>query len=183
MIHTIAKRNGRELSPEIMGIINQRQGCFPGCFLWPVTLGLEFVKRLYRTVLYFLTIKSATDQLSYYWHRAFLLDYMLRRGDLDNAAKAKIASAALQTLLKTTTTSPLFQLANKISAGVNHIFRTLWQFLRRHREDEVVVNTRKEMEESWGKFSDYLIELAARYDILFTEIEQTQIGEMIHDQS
>ena len=26
--------------------------------------------------LYFLTIKDASDNLSYYWHRAFLIDFM-----------------------------------------------------------------------------------------------------------
>jgi hypothetical protein len=96
MLGAIARRNNRQLHPQVAQRLNRgRFGCWPGCFMWPVTLIIQFIKRLYRTVLYFLTVKSAADRLSYYWHRAFLLDYMIRRGDLDGVAQAELFRLSL----------------------------------------------------------------------------------------
>ena len=64
MPQAIAKRNGRKLSRPIVFHLNNRPGKWWGCFLWPIALTLLLLKRLFRTILYFLTIKEATDNLS-----------------------------------------------------------------------------------------------------------------------
>lgn len=175
MVQTIAKRNGRAISADAVHEINRgRFGCWPGCLLWPVMLTLEFLKRFYRTVLYFLTIKAASDQLSYYWHRAFLLDYMVRRGDLDEITRARLANVALNQVLDDITTSPLIQLAQQIIGSARHILRTIWQWVRRRREDEVVAGTKAQMAQSWGDFSTYFEELAARYEAVLVSLSTSQ---------
>lgn len=179
MVHTIAKRNGRKIEPNIVRLMNRSEGCWPGCLVWPITLTFEFLKRLYRTVLYFLTIKAATDQLSLHWHRAFLLDFMMQRGDLDSFEKAQIASLAFEEALKSTTTSPLIQLAQQISRGFNHVFRTFWNFLRRNREDQVILNARDEMEATWSDFSGYLELLAEKYDEILGRYETERVEQEI----
>ncbi|MCA9923945.1 MAG: hypothetical protein KC419_04565 [Anaerolineales bacterium] len=171
MAKTIAKRNGRSLPKQAFSELTRwRFGCWPGCLVWPVMLVLEFLKRLYRTVLYFLTVKSATDQLSYYWHRAFLLDFMVRRGDLDDAETAAVAATALNQVLAETTTSPLLQLAQQIISSVSHSLRTVWRWVRRRQEDEVVVDTRAQMERSWNDFAAYFEEIAERYVTQYTAV-------------
>ena len=175
MVNRIAKKNGRKFEPEIGRLVNRSQGCWPGCLLWPISLTLEFLKRLYRTVLYFLTINAASNQLSYHWHRAFLIDYMVRRGDLDSYEQAAMASLALEEVLKLTTTSPLIQLAQQVSNGFKHVFRTVWHFFRRNREDEVVINARKEMEASWANFAVYLIELAEKYEEIYLQLDSQRV--------
>ncbi len=176
MVRTIAKRNGRLLQKPILQEINRgRFGCWPGCLVWPVMLVFEFLKRLYRTILYFLTVKSATDQLSLYWHRAFLLDYMVQRGDLDDLGTTHIANEALHRVLGETMTSPLIQLAQQIIGSVSHIFRTIWGWVRRKKEDEVVAGTREQMERSWADFSAYFEEIAVQYDAHFAGIEAERL--------
>lgn len=180
MAQTIAKRNGRLLEKPVVQTLNQgRFGCWPGCFMWPINLTLEFLKRLYRTILYFLTIKAASDQLSFYWHRAFLLDYMVRRGDLNDVPSAPMAAAALDTTLRGLTTSPLQQLAQQIIGRVSHVLRTVWRWLRREKEDEVVIEARHEMEASWGLFSDYFLDVARQYEAKFEMLEAERLSQLV----
>jgi len=177
MVKTIARRNGRSLPRQALSELNRwRFGCWPGCLVWPVMLVFEFLKRLYRTVLYFLTIKSATDQLSLYWRRAFLLDYMVRRGDLDDGETAVMSATALDRVLKETTISPLLQLAQQIISSVSHVFRTIINWVRRRQEDENVAGTRAQMERSWADFSAYFAEIAGRYVEIYDEIELERWG-------
>ncbi|MEM7334192.1 MAG: hypothetical protein AAF490_19050 [Chloroflexota bacterium] len=179
MVQTIAKRNDRQIPPDIARLVNRSQGCWPGCLMWPITLTLEFLKRLYRTILYFLTIKAASDQLSYHWHRAFLIDFMIRRGDLATLERARLAGIAMDEVLQTTTTSPLMQLATQISNGFRHVSRTTWNFLRRNQEDKVLINAREEMEASWNDFSGYLIQLAKKYEANFAQLDREFLQEDI----
>lgn len=170
----IARRHDLELDWRVGRELNRgRFGCWPGCLVWPLLLLFEFLKRLYRTVLYFLTIKSATDQLSYYWRRAFLLDHMLQRGDLtDTLGHAAIAARAMDQVLKESTASPLLQLARQVIAGTRHLLRTIWGWLRRRQEDEVVQATRRQMATAWGDFDDYFETIAAQYDRVYAQLAE-----------
>lgn len=175
MPKSIARRNGRDIPFVAIRELNRgRYGCWPGCLVWPILLALEFLKRLYRTVLYFLTIKVATDQLSYYWHRAFLIDYMIQRGDLDDLASAQMAAEALHDVLNSINTSPLLSLARQVINSASHIRRTIWGWIRRQQEDEVVTGTREQMAHAWNDYEGYLREIAARYDETFAAIAGRQ---------
>ena len=167
----IARRHDIDIDWRVVRELNRgRFGCWPGCLVWPVLLIFEFLKRLYRTVLYFLTIKSATDQLSYYWHRAFLLDHMLRRGDLTATLdRATVAAHAMDTVLRQSATSPLLQLARQVIDGVSHLLRTAWGWVRRRQEDEVMVSTRQRMARAWSDFDDYFATIAIEYDAVFEQ--------------
>ncbi|MCI0397591.1 MAG: hypothetical protein L0322_22015 [Chloroflexi bacterium] len=165
----IARRRGRKLAPAIVRELNRGKGCREGCLTWPIKLTLELLKRLSRKILYFLAIKEATDQLSYYWHRAFLLDYMVQRGYLDDAALAHPAGRALEKVLDHPHISPLNQLAYQIVGRVSHIFRTL-RGARRGKEDEVIEQTRSLMARTWENFGDYFAELSAEYDETYKEV-------------
>ncbi|MEM7118617.1 MAG: hypothetical protein AAF614_39735 [Chloroflexota bacterium] len=164
----IAKRNGRLLDPVVVKELNRTPLSCLALLFWPVTLTLEFLKRFYRTVLYFLTIKDATDRLSYYWHRAFLIDYMFRQGYFDEGRDPFLAVAALNRLLGETTTSPLLQLASQIIALPQHIFRTLRRLLRRQsEEDDTILETKIVMAENWQQYDSYWRELSQRYESTF----------------
>lgn len=175
MPQAIAKRNGRSLAPEIVSQLNRSQFSCMGCLLWPVQLVWLLLKRTYRTILYFLTIKDATDNLSYYWHRAYLLDLMMKRGDLDNRTDAPLAAEALQQVLDSLTTSPLTQLAQQVVANVRHILRSSWRWLRRKQEDEMMANTRTKMANAWRDLSGYFDEVAVRYE---QQLEQLHIARL-----
>ncbi len=177
MPKAIAKRNGRNLSPTIIRQLNQSGFSCMGCLLWPLELIWLLLKRTYRTILYFLTIKDASDKLSYYWHRAYLLDFMMRRGDLDGEKEAALAAQAMQQLLGSLKMSPLTQLAQQVVANVRHILRTSWRWLRRKQEDEMMVNTRSQMANAWRDLSGYFAQVAAQYLALLDQLHAAQLEE------
>jgi hypothetical protein len=170
MLSTVARRRGRKLQPAVYQTINRGEGCAEGCLLWPIKLIFTLLKRISRKILYFLTIKEATDQLSYYWHRAFLLDYMLTLGHLDALESAEIARQALDKVLDTPDTSPLHQFAQQLAQGTRHVWRTL-RGARRGQEDELIAEKKSRMAKAWDDFSDYLQEVAVRYQQLYQELE------------
>lgn len=96
MPRDIARRRGRALpSQSIRAVNRQREKFWSGCLLWPVQAVAYLIRNIWRTMVYVLTIYDTSEKLSYYWHRAFLLDYAIGRGDLDRPARAELAAAAL----------------------------------------------------------------------------------------
>ncbi len=175
MPQAIAKRNGRILSPETVRQLNRSGFSCLGCLLWPLELVWLLLKRTYRTILYFLTIKEATDKLSYYWHRAFLLDLMMARGDLSGPEETTLAAEALHQVLDGLTTSPLTQLAQQVVANVRHILRSSWRWLRRKQEDEMMAHTRSQMATAWRDLSGYFAQVGERYE---QQLDQLHIAQL-----
>ena len=180
MPQAIAKRNGRLLSYVIVRDLNRTPLSCSSCLLWPILLIVELLKRTYRTILYFLTVKAASDQLSFYWHRAFLMDYMLLSGHLDDEETAQMSIVAFNQVLADITTSPLTQLAQQIIEGVSHLFRTIIRWATRRQEDLIVQETRSLMARTWGRFSDYFEALALQYDKVYEEL-QHKVEEIVID--
>jgi hypothetical protein len=172
MPRIIARRNGIKLPPRMQVEINRgRFSCLQTCLMAPVLLTLLLLKRIFRTVLYFLTIKESSDLLSLYWHRAFLLDYMCKAGYLQDEETGTIAAEALREILDTITTSPLTQLASQVIALPHHILRSLRR-VRRGKTDDDIEKTRTLMARTWDSFGDYFVELAERYDQTFAKVKR-----------
>lgn len=172
MPRVIAKRNNLQLSPRMQMEINRgRFSCLQSCLMAPILLTLLLLKRIFRTILYFLTIKESSDLLSLYWHRAFLLDYMCKVGYLQDDENGTIAAEALREILETISTSPLTQLAKQVIGVPHHILRSLRR-VRRGKSDEDIETTRNLMARTWDSFGDYFIELAAQYDQTFDKVKQ-----------
>lgn len=173
MPRDIARRRGRTLSPAVMRAINRKRGgnLLSGCLMMPLDLIISLLRNIYRTVVYILSVYDASEKLSYYWHRAFLLDYMIGRGHLNDPQKATLAAAALHDVLETTQTSPMLNLAGEIiEIARNHLrglFRAIFRFVRRREETAEFKRERQTIADRWGEFHDYLIELADRYDAAF----------------
>lgn len=166
MLRTIAKRQGVSLKPEVITVM-QRSGCFTGCLTWPIVLTFLILKRISRKILYFLTIKEATDMLSHYWHQAFLYNYMITAGHLEEVATAEVARLTLDETLAQARTSPLTKVALQVIGNGRHIWRTLRRVWRRDEEDEVVAESRSLMNEQWSEATRYLNKLAADYQRRF----------------
>ncbi len=157
MVRAIALKNGRELNTPTLNELNRnRSGRLRGCLLWPIKLVYTFLKKLSRKILYFLAIKEAVDNLNTYWHRAFLLDYMMRAGYLDHSQEEVVLAAeALHLVLKETNESPLLQLARQVVGSVRHVLLSLWRWRRRGEEDATVKEARSQMSQRWGDFQAY----------------------------
>lgn len=157
----VARSRGRTLSGEVRAVLEEddRRG---GCAALPARLVIGLFKRLSRKLLYFLTVKQATDRLSYYWYRAFLVDHMLASGHLESTDSARTAHQVMEELLATTV-GPLPRLARQMVAQM----RNVWPALRRARrgeESEEVRQTRNQLERRWNEISEHLSAVAARYD-------------------
>ena len=176
MARDIARRCGRTLSPAVQREINRRrgEGCLAGCAMLPLQLIIYVLRNLYRTVVYVLSVYDASEKLSHYWHRAFLLNYMVGRGHLDDTARASLAAAALERTLATTQTSPLLNLAGEVIETARHqmrgLLRAIYRFVRRREETAAMKQTRSTVAARWAEFGDYLIELAGRYEATYAEV-------------
>jgi hypothetical protein len=175
----IAKRNGRTFSRTTRSYLNAEPFSLVGCLFWPVSLLLLLLKRIYRTILYFLTVKEASDKLSLYWHRAFLIDLMIRRGDLDNPESAKVAALAMHDILSKITTSPLHQLSLRVVHNMHHVLRTIWYWRRRGKADADLQQLRKEMEISWERFATYLDEVGKQYAHTYDRFMAANVAQTI----
>ncbi len=166
----IARSRGRVIPASILAELRLSSGSWlRACLMLPLTLTIGLVQRLSRKLLYFLTIKEATDKLSQYWHRAFLLDYMLAAGHLETVASAQVARQAMEQVLATTS-SPLTQVAQQVIAHTRHIWQTL-RSARRGQEDDVIKQTRAQLEQRWGDFAGYFEAVAARYEHHYRELQ------------
>lgn len=178
MPRDIARRRGRALPLAAIREVNRRRGsgCLSGCVTLPLELIVYVLRNLYRTVLYFLSVVDASNNLSHYWHRAFLLDYMIGRGHLDTADRAVIASLALHRVLETTETSPMVNLAQQVIETARHqirgLMRTIFRFIRRKEETEDLKKKRQTIADQWAEFHDYLLALAGRYDTAYETIKR-----------
>jgi hypothetical protein len=169
---SIARTRGRRLDPLVERLLIQSEdACLSTCLTLPLRLIWELVKSLSRKLLYVLSIKEATDKVSYYWHQAFLIDYMIQCGHLDDTATAFKARAAMKRVLRGAGTSPLLQLASQITLTMRHSLRSLFR-ARRGQEDELVQQQKTRMFQHWANFAPYLRGLAAEYDQVFAFVDK-----------
>ena len=166
---SIAAWRGRRLEPAVLDELNREKGSWlESCLMLPITLTWGLIKRLSKKVLYFLTIKEATDHLSLQWHRAFLIDYAVQHGHLETLERAQVARLAIEYALATATTSPLENFAQQLIPHTRHITRSLRQ-ARKGQEDEVIEQKRTMMAKAWAGFAEYLADVAFRYDRSYTQ--------------
>ncbi len=159
----VARSRGRSLSGEVRAALGEEDAAGRGgCAALPARLVVGVFKRLSRKLLYFLTVKQASDRLSHYWYRAFLVDHMLAAGHLESTDSAWVAHQAMEEVLANTA-GPLPQVARQVVAQM----RNVWPALRRARrgeEAEEVRETRNLLERRWNDLAEHLGEVAARFD-------------------
>lgn len=165
----IAWLNGRKLPDSLVGQLNRRRPARPlmGCLLLPFRAIFYLFRNIFRTILYALSVADATENLGYYWHRAFLLDYAIRAGHMDAAAQGQRAAAAIDKTMAEITTSPFTQLAQQIiSDWARQLvrLRTYLRYLRTREESARVAETRQTMATAWKDYRDYLLSVADKYE-------------------
>jgi len=178
MATSIAKYRQQQLADFAVTALNSSDTtCRESCLMLPLILTVGLIKKLSKKLLYFLTVKEATDKLSYYWHRAFLIDYMLLVGHLDTEESAKFARQAMDHLLENRVVSPLSQVAAQVISRSKHILRTLRR-AQKGVEDEVIRQDKLIMLEHWGKFESYFQQLAQAYIEQYQKITTQQENEV-----
>lgn len=163
MPRTIAARRKVSLQPAaIHEIVKTESGCVRTCLLLPILGVFWLLKRLSKKILYFLTVKEAADQVSLYWHEAFLIDQMIALGHLANKESAAMARQAMQQVITNTHASPVYRLAFEVVRNTHRIGRTLIK-IRRGQESKVIKALQDHLMENWDSFQIYFSALAALY--------------------
>jgi hypothetical protein len=131
MPKTISGYRGVSLQQQIiseLGRSSQDLLSVRSCLVLPVIGLLWFIKRLSRKILYFLTIKETAQQLSAYWHRAYLVDHIIRSGHL--AERPAEALAAFHQTMDEADTASLKGIARQVMASGRSLVRTLARAMR-----------------------------------------------------
>ncbi len=170
MPERIARARGRVLTEEVEAELTREGGWLGSCLLLPVRLTVGLLARLSRKLLYFLTVKKATDRLSHYWYRAFLLDHMLAAGHLQSPRSARTARRAMEQVLAAST-GPLRRLAGQVVTAPRDVAEMLRR-ARRGEEDDDLRQTKGELEDRWGDVAGHLETVAVQYDDVYRQLRR-----------
>ena len=133
------------------------------CLTLPLAAALFVVKRLSRKLLYFLTIKEATDSLSAHWQRAYLIDHIIRAGHLTGFGDPSVTFSALEAALMETSASPLRRIAEIAVQRSHHVLKMLLR-ARRGGAEAAIRDETGVLERHWNEVLDALAGLAERYE-------------------
>ena len=163
---TIAKVRRREIASEVRRSLGRGLDgplSLSGC----LAIGLAAVKyvlrRIWRKIIYILAVKDATAALTEYWHRAFLIDHMIRAGHLEPGADADLALEVSTGVLRDIDPGPLMGLARQTVANAHHVFRLLVR-ARRLGAAEVTRSLGEALSSNWRLAEDSMRETASLYN-------------------
>jgi len=163
---TVAKVRRREMAPEIRRKLGRGLDgplSLSGC----LAIGLATVKyvlrRIWRKIIYIFAVKDATTALTEYWHRAFLIDHMVRAGHLDPGADSDLALQVSMDVLRDIDPSPLTEMARQTVANVHHVFRLLVR-ARRLGAAEVTRSLGEVLSSHWKVTEDSMEATAKLYN-------------------
>lgn len=183
MPRDIAWYNGRVLPEPILRRVNRRRSSNPlmGCLMLPFKAVRYLLRDILRTVLYALTVADTAENLGYYWHRAFLLNYAIQQGHLDDNAHTQLAMDAINRTLSEVTTSPVLQLAQQVIINWKRQLSTVRTYVRYARgkaDPQRVQEAKDTMSTAWGDYSEYWEQVADTYDNAYESaklFEQVQV--------
>lgn len=163
----IARHSGQTLQLATIRVLNSSQrGCVATGVILLVQFPIQLLKRLSQKILYVLAIKEASDKLSYYWQRAFLLDYMLLVGHLTSVESTKQARDSMEQVIQATP-APFTILARAIIGNIHHVFSVLRR--ARHGDRDVLQPQQSQLRQQWGDYESFLQSLATKYEKVYRE--------------
>jgi hypothetical protein len=158
----IAGANQQRLDPTIIDILNRgERGFFASAALYVLKIPLKLVIRLSRKIFYVLTVHEATEKLSYYWQRAFLMNYMMEAGHLHSAESSEYAQQAMERTIENTS-SPLGSLARHVVRNAGSVWRVARHALR-GRNEEVWSESRDMVSREWNSYATFFERLGEQY--------------------
>ncbi|PWB75006.1 MAG: hypothetical protein C3F15_06925 [Holophagae bacterium] len=173
----IARANGRSLQPEDrarLGRSGSELLSLAGCLMLPLAAVRYLARVIWHKVVYVLAVADAASLVSEYWHRAYLLDHVIRAGHLDEGADADWAIQVFFKALDEADTSPLIGLARQLASTSRRISGML---LRAARLDdpEVTQALGEILSSQWAAAERSLREVALAYNELY--MQRPQPGE------
>jgi hypothetical protein len=176
MPRTIARWRGVAVDREVAAALGQ--GSFDllsgeGCLKLPLLAAFWFLKRLSRKIVYVLAVKEAAQQLSAYWHRAYLQDYLLTSGRLQRHPESAIG--LFNQTLDEADTDSLGAVGRQVAGSVGSALGTLIR-ARRGRTEGAMDRQRALVSEQWS-----LMERALRLTVQHFEALDSRRSAGIRD--
>lgn len=172
MVNAIAQRRQLAIHPQANAFVNRSRtdiwSRVGGCLLWPFRFVIDLILRLSRKILYFLTIKKAVDSLNRYWQRAYLIDYMVRAGYLNELEQLAPAAAALSQTLDAEGSSPLPKLARELIRSPGRLIQSVRR-ARQGEEDDRMVETKNTLSQAWSRYDDYFVRLQNHFEVAYEQ--------------
>jgi len=181
MPSAVARVRGRELSRWDRSRLSRGDGTmlsFAGCLALPVALARYIVKKLWRKIIYVFAVTDAANQLSAYWHRAYLLDHVVRAGHLDEGADSDHAIESFRKALQDADTSPLIGVAREVIAGTHRVLRLLVR-ARRRGSTEDTGRLSEILADHWCAAERSLRGVTERYNELYSNSRSNSLRELL----
>jgi hypothetical protein len=134
-----------------------------GCLTVGVGIVRYVVQKLWRKVIYIFAITDATSQLSAYWHRAYLLDHMIRGGHVGPDVDWQRSATVFERVMAGADTSPLLGLARQTVASAHRVVRLLVR-ARRHGAADEADSLAAILRSHWDAAEASLERLAVQYN-------------------
>ena len=163
---TIAKIRHRELAVGARRRLGRGIGRFlslEGCLAIPLGMVRYIVMKIWRKLVYVLTIADATSLVSAYWHRAYLLDHVISAGHAGPEVDWRRSAEVLDKVLHETDTGPLMGLARQTVSGVHRALRLLILARRRGAAEETE-SLSNILRSHWDAAESSLVKVALRYN-------------------
>jgi hypothetical protein len=159
----IARANQQHLDPTIIDILNRgERGILTSAALYVLKIPLKLIIRLSRKIFYVLTVHEATEKLSYYWQRAFLLNHMMEAGHLHSTESSEHAQQAMERTIEHTS-SPLGSLARHVVDNAGSVWRVARHALH-GRNKEVWSESRDMVSREWNSYATFFERLSEQYE-------------------
>ncbi len=139
-----------------------------GCVVAVFTVIKYILRRIWRKIIYIFAVKDAATALTEYWHRAALIDHMVRIGHLAQGADIQLAAQVFTQVLREIDPSPLIGLARETVANAHRVLRLLLR-ARKLGASEVTRSLGEVMSSHWRLAEASLLATTLRYNRDYAE--------------
>ena len=163
---TIARVRGEILAVGSSAALSRGTGQLfskEGCLKLPVVAARYVLRRLWRKLVYVFAVADAAKLTSEYWHRAYLLDHLIRAGHARAEVDWPRASSVFDTVLGEADTGSLMGLAQQTVANTKRTVRTLVLARRRGAAGETE-SLSEILKSNWDAAEESLMAIAVRYN-------------------
>jgi len=162
----ISSVRNRDLAPQTGSALSRGTGTLvsvEGCLKVPLAVTRYVLRRIWRKLIYVFAIADAAKLTSEYWHRAYLLDHLIRAGHAEPEVDWPRSAEVFATVLRDTDTSPLTGLAQQTVSNAHRVARMLLRARKRGAAD-VTESLSDILRSNWGAAEGSLTDVAVRYN-------------------
>jgi hypothetical protein len=175
----VAGRLGMNLDPEVEKELGRKPfeiSMVHGCLWIPLRVFKYVLRRIWRKVIYVLAIADTVDQVGYYWHRAYLIQHVLRDEYVGSKQQNPVASVVFHQVLKEADTSPIKAAAKRVVRSVHRVLLLLRR-ARKRGSAQTLVDQEAIFKANWPGIEEALQTVVLRFESLYLERVQTTESE------